>query len=423
MAVTVVIGTQWGDEGKGRVSNDVSKNAEVNVRANGGANAGHTVVVGKEEYKLHLLPSSIVNPECISVIAGGVALDLEILKKEIKSLRKRGIKITSANLKISSRAHIVMDWYKILDAAYEGLRIHKIGTTKRGIGPAYSAKALRVGVRMGDLVNSDAESLFKLISQADRPTEYVYRRYQGKYVDVQEILEEYLNKYVKFFKEFVCDTTSFIHSKMEQGKDIIIEGAQATGLDIDHGTYPYVTSSGCSASALCAAIGIGPCHVTDVYGVMKTYTSRVGEGPFPTELFDETGKKIRQYGHEYGTTTRRPRRCGWLDLVWLKYAVRINGVTKLCINHFDTIGRFDKIKVCVAYNYKGKVIDYVPDDLENCTPIYKEFEGNWFGIKSVNEESEPSKRAKEYLEFIEDFLGVKALYLGWGPEQNDMERL
>lgn len=456
MSVSIVVGLQWGDEGKGRILNMISENATVAIRANGGANAGHTVVKNGEKYALHLLPSSIINPSCKSIIASGVAVDLELLYEEINDLTLKGIDITPNNLKISSKAHIVLKYYKDLDEVYESLRKNPIGTTKRGIGPTYSHKMLRTGMRMEDLVGATEEQLLAKIKETVVADVALYIAKTGKELDFTEYAKEML-KYAKFFEPYICDAISEVHSEIDNPhgnyyNNVVIEGAQAAGLDIDFGTYPDVTSSSCTAAGLAAATGIGPTCVSNVYGVMKAYTSRVGEGPFPTELKDEVGDKIREEGHEYGTTTKRPRRCGWLDLVWLKYATKVNGVTELCINHCDTIGKLDKILVCVAYEYKGKVIQYVPDDLENCKPLYKVFEGNWEGIKSLKhiesvdsseaedcveqiksfaeqteefaeamEEVEKIERAREYVNYIEKYLGVPALVLGWGPDQEDVE--
>ena len=422
MPVNVIVGLQWGDEGKGRISHLTSDEATMVVRANGGANAGHTVVKNGQKYALHLLPSSIINPDCVSLIASGVVIDLRILMDEIVSLRAKDIKIEPQNLKISSRAHIVVPWHKELDEIYESMRENPIGTTKRGIGPAYADKCLRIGLRMGDLVGATEESLYKKLKSAYEPVKSLFAE-KDINIRIGDYISDFI-RYAKFFEDFICDAISVVHNEiLKDDNYVVIEGAQATGLDIDYGTYPDVTSSSCISSGLAAAAGVGPTKVNSVYGIMKAYTSRVGEGPFPTELTNKIGATIRELGHEYGTSTGRPRRCGWLDLVWLKYAVELNGVTDLCINHMDTIGKLDMIMVCVKYEHNGKIISYVPDDLENCIPIYETFDGNWEKITSIGDgkSSEEAKRAKKYLNFIEEYLGVKALYLGWGPEQNNVE--
>lgn len=432
VSVSLVLGTQWGDEGKGKISNILAEDADAVIRSNGGANAGHSIEKNGERYAVHLLPSSIINPNIISIISAGVVIDLDILYQEITSLRERGITITGDNLKISSRAHIVFPWHKVLDGVLEEMREKPIGTTRRGIGIAYAEKSYRVGIRMGDLVNLEEAELRKAILYSTKPNE----ANQPKLINFNEMWEK-LPTYREFYSEFVCDTEGLIQEMLAAKAKIVIEGAQATGLDIDFGTYPDVTSSSCTASGIAAAAGIGPLHIANVLGVAKTYTSRVGEGPFPTELFDENGTNIRELGHEYGTTTGRPRRTGWLDLVWLKYAVGINSINYLVFNHADTIGNFKKIKLCTAYMYKGKKITYVPEDLENCEPVYTELDGDWPNIKGLfhkfgegHEKAEEKTRAKEFFEFIEDYLNngklkpertVQIAGIGWGPAQDDIE--
>lgn len=435
--VDLIVGLQWGDEGKGRISNFTSEQATMVVRANGGANAGHTVVKDAEKYALHLLPSSIINPNCVSVIAAGVVVDLGILKNEMISLMERGIEITPKNLKISNRAHVVLPWYKDMDGIYEDLRENPIGTTKRGIGPTYSNKALRVGMRMGDLVGATQESLKSKLKETYSTIRSLFEERMCVTCEPENQVDIYM-EYAEFFAPFICETVSLVNNEINNvGSYIVIEGAQATGLDLDYGTYPDVTSSSCIAAGLAAAAGVGPTKIRRVYGIMKAYTSRVGEGPFPTELHDETGKLIRELGHEYGTTTGRPRRCGYLDLVWLKYAVQVNGITHLCINHFDTIGKLPKIKVCVGYELKDGQdrIDYVPENLEDCLPIYADFDGDWKNISSIKqyyenaeeltdincEHSEEVVKAVAFLKFIQMFLGVKIACIGWGPGQDEVE--
>lgn len=432
MSVSEVLGTQWGDEGKGKITNILAEEADAIIKSNGGANAGHSVEVDGERFALHLLPSSITNPNVISIIGPGVVVDLDILHEEITALRKRGITITGDNLKISSRAHIVFPWHKILDGVLEEMRKNPIGTTRRGIGIAYAEKAYRVNVRMGDLVNMDEKELRTAIIYSTKPNE----ANQPTPIDFTEIWAK-LPEYKQFYGEFVCDTECIIQDMLSNNAKLVIEGAQATGLDIDFGTYPDVTSSSCTASGIAAAAGIGPLHISNIFGVAKCYTSRVGEGPFPTELFDEDGKKIRELGHEYGTTTGRPRRTGWLDLVWLKYAVGINSINYLVFNHADTIGKFEKIKVCTAYMYKGEKITYIPEDLGNCEPVYTELDGNWPNIQGLyhklgdgHEKGDEKTRAREFFEFIEEYLNngklkpertVQIAGIGWGPAQDDIE--
>lgn len=437
-AIDVIVGLQWGDEGKGRISNFTSEKATMVVRANGGANAGHTVVKDDQKYALHLLPSSIINPNCISVIAAGVVVDLEILKNEMVSLIERGIQITPQNLRISTKAHIVMPWYKDMDGVYESLRENPIGTTRRGIGPAYSIKALRTGMRMVDLVGATQQSLETKLSETYSTIKSLYEEEMLDSVDIKAQVSTFM-EYAEFFAPYICETVALVNNEADKPDSyIVIEGAQATGLDIDYGTYPDVTSSSCIAPGLCAAAGIGR-NTRKVYGIMKAYTSRVGEGPFPTELKNKTGDLIRELGHEYGTTTGRPRRCGWLDLFWLKYATQVNGVTDLCINHFDTIGKLNEIMVCVGYQSKSdKVrVQEMPEKLEEYEPIYVRFQGGWTNISSIRKYWEDTEefwnsdeecpeevlRAVEFLAFIQRYLNVKVACIGWGPEQSQVELL
>ena len=413
--VIIVVGLQWGDEGKGRVVHFLSKLCQMVIRATGGNNAGHTVVVNGEKFAMHLLPSSIIRPDVSSVIGNGVVIDPKVLVEEISTMKQRGVSISPKNLMISDRAHLIMPWHKTLDAILESIKPNKIGTTGRGIGPCFSEKAQRTGIRMIDLLDQDL--LRKKIIQCAKITDVILQNNGYPKIDVDQILTEYLG-YAAILKRFICDTGALIANAIKQHKTIIIEGAQAMQLDIDLGTYPYVTSSNPTASGALVGSGIGPKYVAEVIGVTKGHTSRVGEGPFPTELKDETGDVIRERGCEYGTTTGRPRRCGWLDLVLLNQAVIANSLTGLCINHLDTIGTFNEIKVCTAYLYHGRRINYVPADLENCIPIYKTFKGN-FDAKGKTEYQQLCANAKKYIEFIEKYTGVPVRYIGVGPDEKE----
>lgn len=413
--VRVVCGLQWGDEGKGRVVHFLSKDCTIVIRATGGNNAGHTIVIDGEKYAVHLLPSSILRPEVMSVIAHGVVIDPGVLVREIVNMQEKGILITPANLSISNRAHVIMPYHKILDGVLEGMKNNKIGTTGRGIGPTFSEKCQRTGIRMTDLLNE--EVLLEKVKQSVRVANIIFTASGIDNVNVDQVVAEYL-EYAEVLKPYICDTGILINEAVLTGKKILIEGAQAMQLDIDLGTYPNVTSSNPTSPGALVGSGIGPKYVGQVIGVMKAYTSRVGEGPFPTELKNETGDKIRELGHEYGTTTGRPRRCGWLDLVLIKQSVVPNGLTSLCINHMDTIGKFDEIKVCVGYEYKGQAIDYVPVDLENCTPIYITFKGN-FSVKGKKQYNELCDNAKKYITFIETYTGVPVQYIGVGPDEKE----
>ncbi len=417
--VYVVVGTQWGDEGKGRVTHYLSNDAKMVIRATGGNNAGHTVIVGSDKFAMHLLPSSIIRKDVISVIGPGVVIDPEVLVGEIQTMQKRGVQVSPDNLKISNRCHLIMPWHKDIDAILEGVKTNKIGTTGRGIGPCFSEKAQRTGIRIIDLFSE--ELLLSKIKESLKISQNLLsllatdRYYDARYS--WNVCQNYL-EYFNILSPFVCDTNSFIPEIVDRGEKVIIEGAQAMYLDIDHGNYPYVTSSNPISSGALVGSGIGPTYVRGVIGVMKAYSSRVGEGPFPTELRDETGDRIRELGHEYGTTTGRPRRCGWLDLVLIKGAAFTNGLTGLCVNHVDTIGKFDEINVCVAYNYKNQIITYVPTDLENCKPIYKTYKGGW-NTQGINQYDQLPLDTRDYLEMIEEYVDIPVVYIGVGPDEKE----
>lgn len=419
--VTVIVGTQWGDEGKGRVSNFETRDAKIVVRSTGGNNAGHTVVRDGEKYALHLVPSSIIDPSIMSVISAGVVINPGALEEEIKDLKKRGISITPENFAISNRAHVTTQIHIDMDAAEEELRgDDKVGTTKRGIGPTYEEKAARTGIRMCDLIGKRRDLKKKLLRIARFRNPLL--RLVRYIVYGEELISHMVRRLMKcgkHLKPYITETSKIVHGAIRNGEKVVLEGAQSTFLDLDRGNYPDVTSSNPTASGTCQGAGIGPTRVKEVIGVMKAYCSRVGNGPFPTEEPDEEmGSTIRELGHEYGTTTGRPRRCGWLDLVMIRYAKDINGLTGLALNHFDTIGKLPEFKVCVGYMYQGqKIYDYVPVDHENCYPIYKSFKGGWEvpegGITSV---SDLGPDAVRFLDFVEEFVGLPVLYLGYGPD-------
>lgn len=411
--IKVIVGIQWGDEGKGRASHYESKNASLVVRSTGGNNAGHTVVANGKKFAMHLLPSSIIRDGVLSIIGPGVVIDPKVLISEIEQMKKTGINIDSKKLLISDRAHIILPHHIALDSLSEMLKKNKIGTTGRGIGPSYAEKCDRTNIRMIDLKNT--ENLYSKLEQSLKKSNALFEQFNLPLISVDEEYHLCL-EYGKALEELIGDSQAAIIDAYTKNENIILEGAQALYLDIDHGDYPFVTSSNPNASGTCSGAGIGPTLVDEVIGVMKAYCSRVGEGPFTTELFDETGDKIRELGHEYGTTTGRPRRCGWLDLVMIKNARYVNGLTSLCINHMDTIGKLPEIKVCIGYEYHGKEITYVPIDRENCTPIYKTFEGNWNTETSTTYEELP-KQAKEYIEFIENYTGVNVKYIGVGADE------
>lgn len=415
MSVKVVIGTQWGDEGKGKYIDILAKDSDIVARFSGGNNAGHTIVVDGEKYALHLIPSGILHKGKKCIIGNGVVIDPIVLLKEIRELNERGV--STDNLMISDRAHIIMPYHKIIDELQEeSLGKGSLGTTKRGIGPAYSDKTERCGIRVCDFIDEEV-----FVEKAKRnikiKNKIIEKIYNGKAIDEDTIIKEYLG-YANLIRKYVSDITTFIHESIEDNKEILFEGAQATFLDLDFGTYPYVTSSNPIAGGVCTGAGIGPKSIDEIYGVMKAYTTRVGAGPFATEQNNEIGDKIRELGHEYGTTTGRPRRCGWLDLVMIKYAARINGLTGLCINHMDTLGNIAKIKLCTAYIRDGVKTFSIPGSLKELAksePVYEDFDGWQVDITGITKYDDLPSNAKRYLERIEEVVGVKVKFIGVGP--------
>jgi adenylosuccinate synthase len=417
MTVNLVIGTQWGDEGKGKVVDYYAKDADYVVRFQGGANAGHTIKVDDEIYKLHLTPSGVIQGKT-AIIANGVVIDPELLLLEIEDLTKRGKK---PKLLISDRANIIMPYHKILDGAEEQfLGDKKIGTTKRGIGPCYSDKIARHGIRAVDLL--DKETLSKKLDTIVAIKQKILDAYKIEInLNKNEILETYLN-YGKRLKDFITTTHIELNKAIKSGKNILLEGAQGTMLDVDYGTYPYTTSSHTIAGGSTIGTGIGPHCINDIIGIVKAYTTRVGEGPLPTELFDKTGEHLQQKGHEFGTTTNRPRRCGWLDLVVVKHSCIISGITKIAITKLDVLDGLKTIKICTKYNLNGKEIDYFPANInhvEKCKPVYKEFKG-WDKInRNALTFSDLSKEAINYLKFIEKELETPIALISIGPGRNE----
>lgn len=426
MAVKMIVGLQYGDEGKGRAVHYEAKNAKIVIRATGGSNAGHTVVANGKKYAMHLLPSAIIRPDVLSMIGPGVVADLKILAEEIEQMRKANVKIEKDNFVLSQRTHITLPHHKQLDRLYEMLKDNKVGTTGRGVGTTYEEKARRTNLRMCDLFNEEKELKHKitenlkvynvLVAEANQLIEEgLYQEEKFPKITAEEEYE-YCMKYKETVQEFIADTHPIIDQAIEKNELIIIEGAQSFWLDNDHGDYPMTTSSNPNASGTASGAGIGPTLINEVVGVIKAYTSRVGNGPFVTEQKNEIGDKIREWGHEYGTTTGRPRRTGWLDLVMIKHTKNTSGLTSLCVNHMDTIGKFEKIKVCVGYQYKGQTIRYVPIDKENCEPIYEELNGGWSTQGATTFEELP-KDAQEYIHFIEDYTGVPVRYIGVGADE------
>ena len=415
--VNVVLGAFYGDEGKGKVIDYLSGNAKYAVRFSGGNNAGHQVEVNGVKFAFHLLPSGILNKDTKAIIGNGVVVDPKVLIEEINNLKSYGY--SCDNLYISEKAHVIFPYHIALDAMQEDIRENKIGTTKRGIGPAYCDKFERSGIRMEDFISRNFKELLK-VNVKNKNT--ILKAYKHDKLNFNEIYKEY-KEYAKILKPYVCDTTTMLHKAIKKNENILCEGAQATLLDIDFGSYPYVTSSNPTIGGVSTGTGIGARYINEVYGVIKAYSSRVGEGPYVTELLDETGDKIRELGHEYGTTTKRPRRCGWLDLVALNYAIRINGMTAIAMNHLDTVGKLDKIKICVAYEYKGKKTEYFRtnmDFLKNSKPIYEEFEGNFGDISKCKTFDELPENAKKFVNRIEELTDTPIKFIGTGAARENI---
>lgn len=375
MSTLVIVGTQWGDEGKGKITDYLAEKADVVVRYQGGNNAGHTVEKEGVQYKLHLIPSGILYPEKICIIGNGVVIDPASLIGEIENLKKQGISVN--NLKISDRAHIVFPYHIRQDELEEISKgKNDLGTTRKGIGPCYMDKSERIGIRVCDLIKPTVLEE-KLRRNVEKKNKLFRDLYGAEGFGFEEIYEKYLD-YAEKIKPFVTDTTVLLYDLIKSGKKVLFEGAQGTLLDLDLGTYPYVTASHPIAGGVTVGAGIGPTMIDEVMGVVKAYTTRVGKGPFPTELFDENGDFLREKGHEYGTTTGRPRRCGWLDVVILRYSIRVSGITYFALTKLDTLTGLKKIKICTGYKFNGEIITDFPaslEDLAQCEPVYEELEG------------------------------------------------
>lgn len=425
MSAFIVIGAQWGDEGKGKMTDYLAEDADFVVRFQGGNNAGHTVVVGDKEYKLRLIPSGILYDDKTNVIGNGVVVDPKALFEEIEYLEGVGVKITPKKLIISDRAHLIMPYHKILDKLKEKARgKNDIGTTGRGIGPCYTDKFERCGIRVCDLMH---ENVFKekLQQNIEAKNAYITKVLGGEPLNYDEILNEYL-ELAKKLRPFVNDTSVKVYDAIKSDKNVLFEGAQGMLLDIDYGTYPYVTSSNTTAGGVASGSGIGPRMITNAVGIAKAYTTRVGKGPFPTELDNEIGEWIREKGHEYGVNTGRSRRCGWLDLVILKTSVRVSGLTSLAVTKIDTLAGLDKIKVCVGYKFNGEVIDYFPSSLEDlalCEPVYEEFDGWDDSVANARSYDELPENAKKYIERIEEFTDTKVSIISVGAKRDQTMRI
>ena len=416
--IDVVLGGFYGDEGKGKIIDYLAKDSKYAVRFSGGNNAGHTIEVDGKKFAFHLIPSGILNKNVKAILSNGVVIDPKVLIEEINNLKESGYKVD--NLYISEKAHLILPYHIKLDSVLEENRKErKIGTTKRGIGPAYCDKFERCGIRMEDFISDNFYDILK--TNVDSKNQ-ILKAYGYETFDFIKIYEEYI-KYAEILKPYICDTTTMLHRAIKNNEKILCEGAQATLLDIDFGSYPYVTSSNPTIGGMVTGTGIGAKYIDEVYVVIKAYSSRVGAGPYVTELKDEIGDKIRELGHEYGTTTKRPRRCGWLDIVALNYAIMINGVTGIALNHLDTIGKLDKIKLCVAYEYNKTRVEYFSTNkefLNKSTPIYEEFEGNFKDISKCKTYDELPDNAKKYIERIEELTSTKVKFIGTGAGRNDM---
>lgn len=418
MPSVVVVGTQWGDEGKGKITDYLSEQAEVIARYQGGNNAGHTIVFNDTTYKLHLIPSGIFYPEKRCVIGNGMVIDPKALVTELKYLHDRNV--STDNLMISNRAHVILPYHLKLDAMEEDSKgVNKIGTTRKGIGPAYMDKAARVGIRICDLMDKDVfrEKLEVNLREKNRILEKLY---ETEGFDLEEILEEYY-EYGQQFEKYVCDTSVVLNDHLDDGKRVLFEGAQGVMLDIDQGTYPFVTSSNPIAGGVTIGSGVGPSRINHVVGVSKAYTTRVGDGPFPTELDNEIGEQIREVGREYGTTTGRPRRVGWFDSVVVRHARRVSGITDLSLNSIDVLTGIKTLKICTAYKYKGEIIEEFPASLKKlaeCEPVYEEMPG-WdediTGIKSLHD---LPRNAIYYVERISQLTGIPLSMFSVGPDRN-----
>ncbi|MBT3261724.1 adenylosuccinate synthase [bacterium] len=413
MSVDVLVGTQWGDEGKGKITDILAANTSLVVRYQGGNNAGHTVVVGNDTFKLHLIPSGILYPNVCCIIGNGVVINPAFLLEEMAILKKKGITITPQKLKISSTAHVILPFHLNLDSAEETDRKQKkIGTTGKGIGPTYTDKISRNGIRILDLLSK--KTLRKKIVNRN------WDNLISKSLDQEKIIEEYY-QYGQRLKPFIIDTSLYINTAIDQNQNILLEGAQGTMLDIDHGTYPFVTSSNCTSGGACTGAGIGPNKINNVIGIAKAYLTRVGEGPFPTEQNNKIGQHLIEKGAEYGTTTGRQRRCGWLDTLMLRYAARINGLTEICLTKLDVLDQLQTIKICNQYQTAdGRIINELPLDLEvfkTCTPIYEEIPGWEQNISQITQYADLPNNAKKYVQYISKLVDVKISLISVGSKR------
>ncbi len=416
MANVVIVGTQWGDEGKGKIVDMLAADADLVVRFQGGNNAGHTMVVNGEQFISHLVPSGILQGKTC-IIGNGLVVDPAVLTEEMDYLISRGVKVDADSLKISERAQIIMPYHKLVDQAREKMKgDKKIGTTGRGIGPAYEDKATRRGIRFVDLI--DPEVLKEKVETIMLEKNFYLKNFlSAETADPETVIEEY-TQYARRLAPHVCNVSVIMDEALKSGRQLLFEGAQGTHLDIDHGTYPFVTSSNTVAGNACCGSGIGPGKITDVYGIVKAYTTRVGAGPFPTELFDETGDRIQKKGAEFGATTGRKRRCGWLDTVILENAVRLNGLTGLVVTKLDVLGGLDELKICTAYKHGSQILRHFPASLKvlgECEPVYETLPGWAEDISGIRKYDDLPANTRKYLKRIEELTGIPMQIVSVGP--------
>jgi len=418
MPVSVVVGTQWGDEGKAKIIDLLAETHQVVARYQGGHNAGHTVVVGDQKYALQLVPSGVFYSHVTPVIGNGVVVDLPTLFNEIDTLESRGV--SCARLRVSSLAHLIFPWHQSHDAISEsGLGENKIGTTLKGIGPAYADKARRVGIRAGDV--RDPQRFKNLVRERAIAEQKVLTALGGEQLDVDSIVEKFSHLGARL-APYVADTVNFLHDALDRKENLLLEGAQATFLDIDHGTYPFVTSSNPIAGGACAGSGLGPRDITRIVGIAKAYTTRVGSGPFPSELLGELGDKIVDIGHEFGTVTGRRRRPGWLDLVMLRHAVRLNSLTEIALTKLDVLDTFSTVRVCVGYELNSKEISGYPDDSQMLGQVvakYVDIPGWNTSVRAIRNYKDLPKQSQQLIELVEKHVGVPVTMIGVGPERNE----
>src|ERR671933_2916330 len=418
--IIVVIGAQWGDEGKGKIVDLLAERFDVVARYQGGHNAGHSVQVGPNSFVLHLLPSGIVHPDKVCVLGNGMVIDPKAFFEEADQLAEQGVRVTPERVRVSSRAHLILPYHRALDhTSEERLGNERVGTTLRGIGPAYEDKAGRRGIRVADAMNPDV--LRSRIERNIADANLIIREYRGTTLDARQVFEE-VAPLVERLGPFVTDTTNFINGAVREGRSVLVEGAQATLLDVDHGTYPIVTSSSTTSGGACVGLGLAPRRISGVLGIVRTYTTRVGEGPFPTEMVEgeeELGQLIRERGREYGASTGRPRRCGWFDAFATRYAAAINGFTSVALTKLDVLDALDQIKVCVGYKLDGREIDSFPavsQDLRRVEPIYETLPGWKTSTEGITEMDKLPEAARRYVEFLSEAIGVEIGLIPTGPE-------